>query len=225
MKKPVVNYRNFRLSKLRTPEFYHLNFLFGWIGYFALYFLTERFIPVDECYVVHSSIDDLIPFNELFVIPYVLWYLLIVVSLLYFALYNPKSFKNLMIFIIITQISAMAIYIAFPNMQDLRPSEFSRDNVLVDLVKLLYTVDTNTNVCPSLHVAYSIAIASVWAKEKGVNVFVKIFIALFALLICASTVFIKQHSIIDFFAALPICLFAEIFVFGKSFYLPKFKKK
>ena len=37
MKKPVVDYRQFRLRKLNTPEFSHLKLLLiGWGAYFAL---------------------------------------------------------------------------------------------------------------------------------------------------------------------------------------------
>ena len=31
MRKPTVDYRSFRLSKLNTPEFSHLKLLFGWV--------------------------------------------------------------------------------------------------------------------------------------------------------------------------------------------------
>lgn len=224
MRKPVVDYRQFRLRRLRDPEFSHLLYLLGWVGYFALYFLTENLIPTEKCYVIHSPLDDLIPFCEVFVIPYVGWYLLIVVSLLYFALYNPKSFIKLQSFIIITQVVAMTVYILFPNMQDLRPAEFPRDNIFTDIIGLLYTFDTNTNVCPSLHVGYSIGIASVWLKEKGVSKWVKAFITVFVVLVCLSTTFIKQHSIVDAFAAIPMCLLAEIILY-KDYWKNKITKK
>lgn len=224
MKKPVVDYRKFRLSKLRTPEFSHLLLLLGWVGYFALYVLTERLIPRENCVPVHSFLDDLIPFCEIFVIPYVFWYLLIVVTLLYFALYNTDSFRKFQIFIIVTQIVAMAIYIIFPNRQDLRPAEFPRDNFFSDFVGLLYSIDTSTNVCPSLHVGYSLGIASAWLKEKDVHKGWKVFIVVAVLLICMSTVFIKQHSIVDAFVAIPVCLLAEVIAYGKSYWLPKFRR-
>ena len=224
MKKPVVDYRQFRLSRLNEPQFSHLKLLFGWVGYFTLYFLTEALIPAQDCYVVYHPLDDLIPFCEVFIIPYVGWYLLIVASLLYFMLYNVESFKNLSKFIIITQVAAMAIYILFPTRQDLRPAEFPRDNVFTWMINILYTFDTNTNVCPSLHVAYSIGIASVWAKEKDVSAWVRALIIVFCILVCLSTAFIKQHSVVDAFVALPICLAAEIFLF-KGWYKEKFKGK
>lgn len=216
MKKPVVDYRQFRPSKLNDPQFSHLKLLFGWILYFASYFLTENLIAPERCHVIHCALDDRIPFCEYFVIPYVFWYLLIVGSLLYFLLYNVESFRNLQTYIIITQLVATVIYIVYPSRQDLRPETFASDNIFTQLVGFLYSVDTNTNVCPSLHCAYSIGIASVWLREKDVSRKVKAAIVAAAALICVSTAFIKQHSVVDFFAALPVCLLAEYWVYGRK---------
>ena len=221
MKKPVVDYRTFRLSKLNTPEFSHLLLLLGWVGYFILYFLTENLIPAEKCHPIHIPLDDMIPFMEIFVIPYVFWYVLIVFSLGYFALYNTQQFRNLQTYIIITQVVAMIVYIVYPSRQDLRPEVFPRDNFLTDIVRLLYTFDTNTGVFPSLHVGYSLGIASVWLKEKGAHWLWKAFVVIAVALICMSIAFIKQHSAADFFGALPVCLLAELLVFGRSHYFKK----
>lgn len=213
MRKPVVDYRMFRFSKINEPQFSHLLFLLGWVGYFILYFLTENLIPYEKCYPVHCTLDDIIPFCEYFVIPYVGWYLLIIGSLIYFALYNPDNFKNMMKYIIVTQVVAMVIYIVFPNRQDLRPDTFVRDNIFTDIVRVLYTFDTSTNVCPSLHVAYSLGIASTWMREKSASKGCKILIVAFCLLVCISVAFVKQHSVVDIFVAIPVCLLAEWITF------------
>lgn len=221
MKAPTVDYSEFRLSRLRDPRYSHLLLLSSWLVYFFLYFVTEQFIPTERCFVVYSPLDDLIPFCEVFVIPYVFWYFLVAGSLLYFALYNVDSFKKLSTFIMLTQFIAMAIYILFPNRQDLRPAEFPRDNFLTDCVALLYATDTNTNVCPSLHVGYSLALASVWLKEKDVSKLWKGFVVTAVILICLSTAFIKQHSVLDGFAALGMCIVVELIVY-RSYYKSKF---
>ncbi|MBQ8003676.1 MAG: phosphatase PAP2 family protein [Oscillospiraceae bacterium] len=213
MKTQTVDYRHFRLSKINSPEFSHLKLLLGWVVYFVMYFVTERLIPVESCHVIHSRLDDMIPFCEYFVIPYVGWYFLVFGSLLYFLFYNVPSFTKLQKYIIFTQVVAMAIYILYPNMQDLRPEIFPRDNILSRLVGVLYTADTNTNVFPSLHVGYSIAIASVWLKEKNASVLWKSFVVMFVVLVCLSTAFIKQHSVLDAFAAMAMCLIAEVIVY------------
>lgn len=216
MKRPVADYREFRLSKINEPQFSHLKLLFGWVVYFVLYFLTENLIPAERCHPIHCRLDDLIPFCEYFLIPYVGWYVLIVISLGYFLLYNVENFKRLQTYIIITQLAAMLIYILYPSRQDMRPETFSRENILTWGVGLLYSFDTNTGVCPSLHVAYSLGIASTWLREKSASPLWKVLVVIFVILICLSTMFIKQHSAVDFFAAIPVCLLAEYLVFFRK---------
>lgn len=225
MRKPVVDYRTFKLSKINEPQFRHLKLLLGWLVYFALYFLTENLIPYEKCSPVHCALDDMIPFCEYFAIPYVGWYFLIAGSLLYFALYNPENFKGMMKFIIVAQLVGMAIYILFPNRQDLRPAEFVRDNIFTRLMGLLYSLDTSTNVCPSMHVAYSIGIASTWLKEKSVSKWCKTFLVSFCFLVCISVAFVKQHSVVDILAALPVCLLAEWIAFGKTYWNKRLFRK
>ena len=167
----------------------------------------------------------MIPFNELFVIFYVGWYGLIVWSLGYFMLYKPKNFKGLQKFIIVTQAVAMICYILFPTRQDLRPAEFPRENFLTWIMGIIYSFDTSTGVCPSLHVAYSVGITSTWLKEKDASVWTRMFAVLFSLGVCVSVAFVKQHSVVDIFAAIPVCILAEILVYGKEWWLPRLKRK
>ena len=217
MKKPVVDYREFRLSRLNEPRFSHLKLLGGWIVYFILYFITENLIPVEKCHVVWCPLDDLIPFNEWFILAYTFWYLLIVISLVYFMLYDIESFKNLQKFIIITQLGAMLVYIIWPSVQNLRPTEFPRHNFLTWVIGLIYRFDTPTGVCPSLHVAYSIGIASTWMKYKPAPRTWRWFTVFAAVIISLSTAFVKQHSTVDIIAALPLSLLAEVIVFRRYY--------
>lgn len=217
MRKPVVDYRTLRPSNITSPKFRHLLLLGGWIVYFILYFLTENLISAEDCHPVWCKLDDIIPFNEWFVIPYVGWYVLIVITLGYFLLYNVDNFKGLQTYIMITQGLAMVCYILWPTRQDLRPAEFPRENFLTWIMGLIYTADTNTGVCPSLHVAYSLGIASAWLKEKSAVWYVKMVVVIFVVFVCLSVAFTKQHSVVDIFAALPVCMVAEIFAFGKYY--------
>lgn len=218
MRKPVVDYRALRLSNIASPQFRHLFWLLGWVGYFLLYFLTENLIPPEACYPVWCPVDDWIPFCEWFVIPYVGWYALIVWSLIYFLLYNPEHFKGLQKYIIVTQAVAMTCYILFPTRQDLRPAAFERNNFLTWIMGAIYSFDTNTGVCPSLHVAYSIGIASTWLKEKKASKWAKAFVVIFVILVCLSVSFTKQHSVVDVLAAIPVCILAEVLVYGRMFW-------
>ena len=82
MRKPAVDYREFRLSRLNEPCFAHVKLLAGWVVYFVLYFLTENLIPAARCHVIHCALDDLIPFREGFLVLYCYWYVLLAGSLL-----------------------------------------------------------------------------------------------------------------------------------------------
>lgn len=214
MRQPVVDYREFRLSRLNEPRFSHLKLLLGWVVYFALYFLTENLIPVENCHSVHMWLDDVIPFNEYFVIPYTFWYLLIVFSLGYFALYDIPKFRGLQIYIMVTQFVAMAVYILYPTRQDLRPESFANDNFFTRVIGFMYVFDTNTGVCPSLHCAYSFGIMSTWLKDKSAHPLWRAFVVFAVIMICLSTMFIKQHSAVDFFAAIPLGILAEVIAYG-----------
>ena len=215
MRPPAIDYRKLRLNNITTPEYRHLFLLLGWVGYFILYLLTENLIPAESCYPVHCWLDDVVPFCEWFIIPYVSWYFLIIGSLAYFLLYSVDSFKKLQTYIIITQIIAMAVYVIFPTRQDLRPTVMYA-NPLTWIVNLIYSVDTNTGVCPSLHVGYSLGIASTWLREKSVPKWLRVLIAVWCGVICISVAFVKQHSVVDIFAAIPMCMFAEWFVFSRK---------
>lgn len=217
----MVDYRQFRLRRINEPQFAHVKLWLTWPVYFALYFLTENLIPPEKCHIMHCFLDDLIPFNEYFLIFYTGWYLLVFGSLLYYFLYDVRRFRELDLYIFVTQMVAMACYIFFPSRQDLRPEVFPRENLFTWVLGLIYTFDTDTGVCPSLHVAYSLAIVSVMLKDRYLKKSTKVFVTVFSILVCLSTAFVKQHSVLDILAALPVVLLGEVLIYGKSYWAPK----
>ncbi len=223
MKHTPYDYSGFSLKRIREPRFSHVLLLAGWIGYFSLYFLTENLIPAERCHVIHCGLDDQIPFCEGFVIFYVGWYLLVAGSLAYTLFYHVPGFRKLQIYIMITQGVAMLCYILYPSIQLLRPESFPRANLFTWMLGIIYAFDTPTGVCPSLHVAYSMGILSVAMKDDALNRFWKTALSVLVLMICLAVCFVKQHSALDVIAALPLCLLAEILVYGKDYWLPKLR--
>lgn len=225
MKRQKVDYHGFRLSRINEPRFRHLWLLGTWLIYFALYFLTENLIPAERCHVMHCVLDDWIPFNEYFLIFYTGWYVLVFGSLAYYLIYDVKRFRELDLYIFVTQMVAMFFYIVLPSRQDLRPETFPRENFFTWVMGLIYTFDTDTGVCPSLHVAYSWAIFNVMVKDEHLAKWFKVFLGLFAVMVSLSTSFVKQHSFLDIFAAIPVVLLGEILIYGKSYWLPRLRKR
>ena len=209
MRKPEADYRKLRFHNLHIGEFRHLKLLLGWVIYFALYFLTEQLIKPENCHLIHSPLDDRIPFCELFALFYVGWYALIAFSLLWFLLYHINGFRHLQTYIFTAQMLATAVYILYPSRHALRPVTFPRQNILTDLMALIYRIDTPTGIFPSLHVAISLGIASAWLREKSVALWIRLAVALFCLGVCVSVAFVKQHSVLDIFGAIPLWFLGE----------------
>ena len=224
MKKKPVDYSGFSLRRLNEPQFSHIKLLGGWIFYFSMYFITENLIPLEKCHPIHCALDDLIPFNEFFVIFYVGWYVLVFASLAYTLFYDPPKFRKLQTFIIITQVIAMTCYILYPSRQDLRPETFERNNCLTALIAFIYSFDTSSGVCPSLHVGYSLGILSVALKDSEMGRGWKALLTVFVIMICLAVCFVKQHSALDVFWALPMCLVAELLVYGKDYWFPRLRR-
>ena len=225
MNKKRVDYSGFSLRRINEPQFSHLKLLGGWIVYFILYYLTENFIPIEKCHPIHCKLYDLIPFNEYFLFFYCGWFILVFGTLIYTLLTDVETFKKVQIYIMCTQAIAMFCYIVYPNRQDLRPEVFPRQNILTDLMRFIYSFDTSTGVCPSLHVGYSIAILSVAWKDPSLKRIWKILLFIFVVMICISVCFVKQHSAVDVFAGLIMCLFIEAVLYGKSYWLPLLRGK
>jgi len=225
-RKPVVDYRQFRFARLSTPEFSHLKWLIFWPVFGSLFWALELFRPVEDCHVMYHPIDDLIPFCEIFVIPYMFWFVYLVGMYLYTLFYDIATFRRLMKFTVITYMSTLLIYLVYPTCQELRPMEFARDNFLTRFMESFYRFDSNTNVCPSIHVIGSVAvcIAGLYAPKLQ-KLRWKLFFPITAVLICMATVFLKQHSILDVVWAIPICAVAYIICWHSSERKPSVKQE
>jgi len=149
-------------------------------------------------HIIHTALDDQIPFVKEFVIPYLLWFPYIAYGLLYTGIHSRTDFYKLFFFLAGGMSVTYALYMLFPNAQDLRPVITQNDPFSI-LLKLIYATDTPTNVCPSVHVINSIAVnaALQHSKDFASKKYGKLMSHVLTILICFSTVLIKQHSIAD----------------------------
>lgn len=210
-------YSDFRFNRLTEPKFRHVLMLLYWPIFSLAFQLLEHRQGV-EWIAVRSRFDGMIPFCEYFIIPYYFWFVYLVWMLVYTFFFDIPSFKKYMTFIIISYSLTCLIYVIIPTEQNLRIDLSERSNVFEDLVWQLQTsIDNNKNVCPSLHVTGSFAVLfTAWNSERYRSVFWRaVFIAI-TVLISASTVFLKQHSIIDIAAAVGLCVAIYPFVFRRQ---------
>ncbi len=176
--------------------------------YLALFFIEEHFIDGSVDYLVsYVPFDDHIPFCEYFYIAYVLWYPFMFAVGLYLGIKEPQNFKRYMTYIGASFFTAVLLFALFPNGQDLRVDidTLGRDNIFTRAIAVLYATDTNTNVCPSLHVVGSMAavFGVLHSRRLRRTWILPILSILLAVCIILSTVFIKQHSVLDVYVGIP----------------------
>ncbi len=170
--------------------------------YYTLYMLSfglvEKLQP-DSLYIIHCPIDQYIPFLEYFVVPYLGWFLYIGGIVFWLFLFDRENMCRLLWCGMIGMTIFVVISVFLPNGLDLRPEVFPRDNVFTRLTAFVYRIDTSTNVFPSIHVNNSICActALVTSKKLRDNKGIQIFATVFAMLIILSTMFLKQHSVVD----------------------------
>ena len=205
MKLPIVDYRQFRPDRLNEPRFRHLKLLMFWPIFSLVFCYLENYRPTVYYTPMRCALDSYIPFCKWFAIPYAFWFLFVGGMVFYTLLCDVPAFRRLMKFIILTYSFALVTYILFPNCQHLRPLLLETDP-LTRFIAGLYAADTSTNVCPSIHVIGSFA---VYFAARDVRRFRargwRLGFLSMAVLISLSTVFLKQHSVLDVLAGLAVC--------------------
>lgn len=182
---------------------------------YIIWFIALEQRHVRNYAVIHMEIDDYIPFCELFIIPYFLWFLYVSTVVLYFFFTNKKEYFRLCVFLFTGMTVFLIISTVFPNGQHLRPAYFSRDNVFTRLVAVLYRADTATNIFPSIHVYNSLAAHIAVSKNEKLRKHKNIQIG--SCILCSSiilsTVFLKQHSMFDVITAFGMAVIVYAFVY------------
>ena len=182
--------------------------------YLLAFVIIERVNIGAEYHTIHMFMDDLIPFSEFFVIPYLSWHVVTIIMIFYLYRNDRPVFRKMMQFFIVGSVISFAVFLIYPSCHSLRPESFERDNIFTWIVSMIYFFDTPTNVCPSMHVIGSMGLmfAAMYANER-MSIQAKTAMAVTVFFICASTLFVKQHSIIDAVVALP----ASFAAWGLSF--------
>lgn len=170
--------------------------------YLTLFFIIEHFIK-DNYWATQTSIDYHIPFIPQFIVIYDSWSFLLFALGIYLIVKDPEGFRRYMWTILLTFFTATAFCALVPNGQDLRPAVMEQHNFFTWMVQYTYSLDTNTNVFPSVHVLGVLAaLFAIWHTPGMKKWMWRVFSLIYGILIIASTLFVKQHAFIDVLAGL-----------------------
>ena len=198
----------FRKIKNEYPHailFLYFAFYLPWFGWLNSYTPTR-----DHITEIYCKLDDMIPFNEWFVIPYFLWFAYIAAGFVFLFFHNREDFIRMCTFLYTGMTICLIIYTVFPNYQTLRVDydTLGRSNFLIDAISLLQQGDTPHDVFPSIHCFNSIGMNIALWKNKWFkkHPWMIAGVTLLTISICLSTVFVKQHSILDMFGAMALAV-------------------
>ncbi len=187
-----LNKDTFRdLLKLATPIFIYAPIYLYWF----IYIEKHKF---SHYAVIHTAIDDYIPFLEVFIIPYFMWFAYVSFTLLlYLFSFDVEDYYKNFFFLATGMTVFLVVSTLFPNMHHLRPAVMPRDNIFTRMVQFIYSTDTPSNLWPSIHVYNSIGTMISVHHSKRFGKKGVIIMDVIGSLIIMSTVFVKQHSFYD----------------------------
>lgn len=145
-------------------------------------------------YNLTTNIDKATPFLRVFIIPYVIWYPYIFFILVYLCLNNKKVYYKTLFCLNIGFIASYVIFYLFQTVV-VRPNLVQGD-ILTKLVHVVYKNDKPFNCFPSLHVLTTYFVMK-GINEIDANKKIKILTGVIGSLIILSTLFVKQHVIMD----------------------------
>ena len=163
------------------------------------YFLLNK--PRGSVHVLETTVDDWIPLIPAFVFPYVSLYALLAVSLWRFWKADIGAFKLAALAVFIDLALSYLIYVFFQTKIE-RPVLTGSD-ISAAVLRWVYSIDKPFNAFPSLHTSLSALCALLWRKA-GSSIWP--IILLWAMLIIASTVLVKQHYIVDVFGGVAVAI-------------------
>lgn len=144
---------------------------------------------------VFTFVDNFIPFNKFFILPYVSWYVFIAIFTAILCILDKERYLKLLITINIGMVTCYVIYFFYPTYVP-RPVITGSD-FLSNLVLNLYAADNPYNAFPSIHVLNSALIAFYIYKSEKVHKLTKLICVIMSSSIIISTMFIKQHYFAD----------------------------
>lgn len=150
---------------------------------------------------IETSLDKSIPFEIIFIIPYVYWYLFIAIALVYTLSKSRVGYMRIFVSIILGMCCCYVVYYIFPT-QITRPY-VDNSNILNRLIKFIYSKDKPFNCFPSIHVLNTYFIMRYAKYEYGKGYFY--YTQIVGILIILSTLFIKQHFVLDILGSVLLC--------------------
>lgn len=173
------------------------------------YFSINNFTEGRKTHILAFSFEKSIPFVPAFIFFYILTYVSVMIP--YFIIRDKMDYRRAVLAYLFIIFVSSIIYLIYP-VETIRP-DIESNGFFLSIVAWVYSTAKPYNLFPSLHISLSTLSALVSLKYKRIVGYILIILLLF---ISLSTLFVKQHYLVDI-------IFATVLAFF-SYYLFLFKK-
>ncbi len=181
------------------PSYAYLPFVITVLVHMSIYWGTKAIIGDAVHHSIPVSFEDTIPFAPEWVTVYTATFIFWVLGLVVCMCQERELCFRMFTGIYIAELICAVFFIAMPTVI-VRPE--AAGGVYYDrLLAQLYAADQPTNLFPSMHCMFAYMVFRGFMIAK-LDKPVVIGSGLFAALVCASTVFVKQHFLLDTFAGI-----------------------
>lgn len=207
------------LGKL-VPRYAVISLLFCLIYNCFVFYSTKIILsfvlPLPNRINMEISLDKYIPLSDPWILIYILAYVFWGLNFILAAREDKEHWYRCFISHFFGLTVCFIVFLAVPSTMA-RP-ELSGEGVFPFLTKLIYLLDEPTDLFPSIHCLAS-WYCFVWIRDsKKIHISYKIFSFVFALMVCASTMLVKQHCFVDFIAGIAVAEIAYIVARKADFY-------
>ncbi len=159
------------------------------------YYATRLALPHLTARVMTGALDARIPFSPPWVVVYFLAFAFWLGTGLWFLPEDKsRAYRFTAAYFLAMALSAV-VFLARPGTME-RP-EIVGSGFFEDWMRLVYRVDTPTNLCPSLHVLITwLCWRGTWGSRR-IPGWYKVFSFVFVLCVCCAVLLVKQHALID----------------------------
>jgi len=180
-----------------------VNVILSVIAYIQQYLYTPLNVQRQDAYAEILPLDRLIPLVPVFIIPYLSMYLLVILTyLIHVAKRDQHRLSIFLLAAILLWSISNYVYGVWPTVNIIRP-DVQGDGTLEGLVRRMYATLSPYNTFPSGHNAS--AALSAFAMWRINSRLAYVWIP-WAVLICLSTLLVRQHYILDVAGSIPLAI-------------------
>ncbi len=173
------------------------------------YELSNHLATPDRLHPIWCRLDEVIGVHPWWVLPYCSWFVLLIFTAAWLLWKDTSLMRRFGKYCMITSILTVPVFFIWPTCVLHRPAVVEGTGISSALLRLLYSIDNNACVMPSLHVIWAFGMLfAMWNDRTFAAPAWRLLWTVQTILISLSTAFTKQHSVLDTVFAVPYILLA-----------------